>query len=232
MCTSFPSEMMFTSNSSVQAGAGFIFYRTLLLIPDPCGEWELISVSRPQHSGRCQVWGSSLPFYGWDLTALRLRDWMLWLSPSPVSHTGHFWTSPQLTSHRTDKWIDCIKMAEEIQPQAWKWMTFPPHRPLAPTPRPTTTITQQIKLSGIIYAAYKQQIARAAMAVTGASSAAAVAGVQLRRCYQTSGQGSLAAAAGCFSCSILHGCVTEMNIPLPVLFFFNLKGWDHNSSRN
>lgn len=30
-----------------------------------------------------------------------------------------------LTSRCTDKWIDSGKMAEEIQPWAWKWLTFP-----------------------------------------------------------------------------------------------------------
>lgn len=47
-----------------------------------------------------------------------------------------FWTLPRLTSQRTDKWIDRVKMAEEVQPQAWKWLTFPPphhHPPPPPT---------------------------------------------------------------------------------------------------
>lgn len=42
-----------------------------------------------------------------------------------------------LTSRCTDKWIDSGKMAEEIQPRAWKWLTFPLY---PPPPR------QQIKL--------------------------------------------------------------------------------------
>lgn len=56
-----------------------------------------------------------------------------------------FLNLPQLTSQRTDKWIDCIKMAEEIQTQDWKWMVFP-----------STATTRQITLSGIIYAVYRQ----------------------------------------------------------------------------
>lgn len=134
-------------NGFIQAGAGSFFSRTLLLIPDPYVECkrELISVSRPRHSGRCQVWGSSLPFYWCDQTALRLRDWMPRLPSSPLPHTGHFWICSLLTSRCTDKWIDSGKMAEEIQPRAWKWLTFPLHPP-----------PQQIKLSGIIYAVYKQ----------------------------------------------------------------------------
>lgn len=45
---------------------------------------ELISVSRPPRSSTCQVWRSSLPYYWLDPTALWMRDWMLWLSSSPL----------------------------------------------------------------------------------------------------------------------------------------------------
>lgn len=45
---------------------------------------ELISVSRLPRSSTCQVWRSSLPYYWLDPTALWMRDWMLWLSSSPL----------------------------------------------------------------------------------------------------------------------------------------------------
>lgn len=121
-------------HKGLHSGRGFIFYRTLLLIPDPCEECkrELISVSRLRHSGRYQVWGSSLPFYWCDQRALRLRDWMLRLPSSPLSHTGHFLNFSLLTSHRADKWIDSIKMAEGIELLDWKCLTFPLHQPTPP----------------------------------------------------------------------------------------------------
>lgn len=64
--------------------------------------------------------------------SVRLRDWMLRLPSSPLSHTGHFLNLSLLTSHRADKWIDSIKIAEGIQLQDWKCLTFPLHRPTPP----------------------------------------------------------------------------------------------------
>lgn len=113
-------------NGFIQAGPGFLFSRTLLLIPDPYVECkrELISVSRPRHSGRCQVWGSSLPF-------LLVRSdgapaaWLNAATPilAAPPHRA-FLNFSLLTSHHTDKWINSVKMAEEIQPRAWKWLAF------------------------------------------------------------------------------------------------------------
>lgn len=136
------------------------FYGTLLLIPDPYG--RVRTYLRLQTPTQRQMSGlrKQLVFYlfiylfsSWcDLTALRLPDWMPWLPPSPVSHTGRFWTLPQLTSQRTDKWIDRVKMAEEVAATGLKMAdvsSSPPPPP--PTPTPTTiATTQQIKLSGII----------------------------------------------------------------------------------
>lgn len=134
----FPSEIIFTSNSSVQAGAGFIFYRTLLLIPDPYGEWELICLQTPT-----QRQMSGLKKQPAFLLVRSDGAPVAWLNAVTPTLTGlpHrvFLNLPQLTSHRMDKWIDCKKMAEEIQLQAWKWMSFPPRWLLAPPPPPSSS---------------------------------------------------------------------------------------------
>ncbi len=69
-----------------------------LAVGSPCwfltsrkSESKNLSLSPDLQVAARQVWRSSLPYYWLDPTVLWLRDWMLWLSSSPLlSHTLSF----------------------------------------------------------------------------------------------------------------------------------------------
>lgn len=121
-------------NGSIQAGAGSFFF------PDtPVDSWPVRGVQartylRLQTPTQRQMSGlRKQPAFLLVRSDGAPAAWLNAATPvlAAPPHRA-FLNSSLLTSHCTDKWIDSGKMAEEIQPRAWKWLTFPLHPPPPP----------------------------------------------------------------------------------------------------